>query len=99
MASEEISPPVSPRRGSHLASIIMELQKKQIVESALSPIKAEPTRISTGAEVVVAVMGVTGVGKSSFIKRVTGDGRVEVGGGLKSGTLKIAFIFNKSAGN
>ena len=34
---------------------------------------------------LVAVMGDTGAGKSSFIKLITGDNRVKVGGGLRSG--------------
>jgi putative ribosome biogenesis GTPase RsgA len=37
-------------------------------------------------ERVVAVMGVTGVGKSSFIKLVTGDESIRVGQNLVSGT-------------
>ena len=38
-------------------------------------------------EVIIAVMGVTGAGKSSFISTVTGDSSVIVGDGLSSGTL------------
>ena len=38
-------------------------------------------------EVIIAVMGVTGAGKSSFIRTVTGDSSVIVGDSLSSGTL------------
>ena len=38
-------------------------------------------------EVIIAVMGVTGAGKSSFIRTVTADSSVIVGDGLSSGTL------------
>lgn len=37
-------------------------------------------------EVVVAVMGVTGSGKSTFIRTMTGNLNVHVGHGLESGT-------------
>jgi ABC-type thiamine transport system ATPase subunit len=36
-------------------------------------------------DIVVAVMGATGAGKSTFIRRVTGNDTVVVGDGLKSG--------------
>lgn len=35
-------------------------------------------------EIVVAVVGVTGSGKSSFIKRVTGNESIEIGHDLRS---------------
>lgn len=37
-------------------------------------------------EVVIAVMGVTGAGKSSFVKLATGDSNVKIGHGLNAGT-------------
>jgi putative ribosome biogenesis GTPase RsgA len=37
-------------------------------------------------DVVVAVMGLTGVGKSSFVKNVTGREDIKVGHSLDSGT-------------
>lgn len=43
-------------------------------------------------EVVVAVMGVTGSGKSTFIKTMTGNAGVHVGHGLESGTSIHLFI-------
>lgn len=39
------------------------------------------------SDVVIAVMGVTGCGKSSFIKKVTGRSDVKVGDNLTSGKL------------
>ncbi len=35
---------------------------------------------------IIAVMGVTGAGKSSFIKLVTGDASVKIGHSQESGT-------------
>lgn len=42
-------------------------------------------------DVVVAVMGVTGCGKSSFIKKVTGRSDVKVGDSLTSGKLHSLY--------
>jgi putative ribosome biogenesis GTPase RsgA len=39
-----------------------------------------------GSEITVAVMGMTGAGKSSFIKKLTGNEDIVVGDGLESGT-------------
>lgn len=36
--------------------------------------------------VTIAVMGPTGTGKSSFIKRLTGRNDIAIGHGLESGT-------------
>jgi ABC-type proline/glycine betaine transport system ATPase subunit len=41
---------------------------------------------SSSNEVVVAVMGVTGSGKSTFIRNVTENKAISVGHGLESGT-------------
>ena len=38
------------------------------------------------ADVIIAVMGATGVGKSTFIKTITGREDIAVGHGLFSGT-------------
>lgn len=38
---------------------------------------------------LIAVMGVTGTGKSSFIRLVTGDESIKVGETLESGELQI----------
>lgn len=43
-------------------------------------------------EVVIAVMGITGAGKSTFIKLVTGRDDVVVGNRLSSGKLKRLLI-------
>ena len=40
-----------------------------------------------GGNVVIAVMGVTGVGKSTFIKNITGRKDIVIGHGLVSGIL------------
>ena len=42
-------------------------------------------------DVVIAVMGMTGVGKSSFIKRVTGIKNIRIGLGLESGQRSHAM--------
>ena len=39
---------------------------------------------STQPPILIAVMGMTGVGKSTFIRKLTEDGDVEVGTGLNS---------------
>lgn len=39
------------------------------------------------ADIVIAVMGVTGAGKSTFIRTVTGQNDVEVGHNLESGKV------------
>jgi ABC-type sugar transport system ATPase subunit len=44
-------------------------------------------------EVVIAVMGMTGAGKSSFIRRITGDQSIKVGDTLHSGKC---ITFKKS---
>lgn len=43
--------------------------------------------MSPSKDVIVAVMGVTGTGKSSFIRLVTGDDSIKIGDGLQSGRL------------
>jgi ABC-type thiamine transport system ATPase subunit len=40
-------------------------------------------------DVAVAVMGMTGVGKSTFIKMITGDEEISIGHGLVSGILLL----------
>ena len=47
-------------------------------------------------EVVVAVMGVTGSGKSTFIKTMTKNAGVHVGHGLESGTSTPFFVLRKA---
>ena len=44
------------------------------------PPKARPVR----GEILIAVMGVTGSGKSYFCRAATGDGKIKVGDGLES---------------
>jgi len=51
-----------------------------------------PLKDTPKDEVVVAVMGVTGSGKSTFIKTMTGNAGVHVGHGLESGTSIHLFI-------
>jgi ABC-type branched-subunit amino acid transport system ATPase component len=46
--------------------------------------RALPIR-SIKKEVTIAVMGLTGTGKSSFIKTATGDARIHVGDTLDAG--------------
>jgi ABC-type transport system involved in cytochrome bd biosynthesis fused ATPase/permease subunit len=46
---------------------------------------AESAMASQPGDVVIAVMGMTGVGKSSFIQRVTGRKDIRIGHSLSSG--------------
>ena len=46
---------------------------------------AHQTHVAMETDVVIAVMGLTGVGKSSFIKNVTGREDIQIGHGLTSG--------------
>jgi septin family protein len=79
-------------RGSHVGSrvsmILQEMQKRQADEmaTALERRKSEGTKFAR--KVVVAVMGVTGAGKSSFIRRVTGNDDVQVGHSLQSSKIQ-----------
>ena len=45
-----------------------------------------------GKEKYIAVMGVTGAGKSSFIKLVTGDDSIKVGESLISGKCFLEAV-------
>ena len=71
----------SSRVGSRLSEILQNLQRQQAASAQRSI-----TEPSVFREIVVAVMGATGAGKSSFIKRVTSSEAVVVGDGLQSGT-------------
>lgn len=52
---------------------------------------SDTTTEGTSEEVVIAVMGVTGSGKSTFIRAMTGNDSVHVGHGLESGNSIFAF--------
>jgi predicted GTPase len=41
-------------------------------------------------DIIIALMGETGSGKSSFIKRITGSDTVKIGHGLNSGPLVLS---------
>ena len=41
-------------------------------------------RKATGSEVLIAVIGVTGAGKTTFISRATGRNDLEIGHGIDS---------------
>jgi hypothetical protein len=84
MTSEDLATRRGSQIGSRLSTILQELQKRQVMETPPSPIRHKPRKQSLVPEVVVAVMGVTGAGKSSFIRRVTEDEEVHVGRGLQS---------------
>jgi ABC-type hemin transport system ATPase subunit len=46
-------------------------------------------------DIIIAVMGMTGAGKSTFIRRITGDQSIKVGHKLSSGksnTLQIPKV-------
>ena len=46
----------------------------------------------TANERIVAVMGVTGSGKSALIRLITGKEKIQVGSGLTSGTYKPSLL-------
>jgi GTP-binding protein EngB required for normal cell division len=85
MESNSSEPRRASQIGSRLSTILQELQKRQVTEKPPSPVLQKPRRRSIAPEVVVAVMGVTGAGKSSFIRRITANDEVVVGKGLQSG--------------
>jgi predicted GTPase len=88
MEPEEDSPVVcSPKMTSRLSPIIEQWQKRQATETKPPVPRGGPRKRSLVQDVVVAVMGVTGAGKSSFIRRITEDDRVEVGAGLQSSSF------------
>jgi predicted GTPase len=84
MASEDLATHRGSQMGSRLSAILQELQKRQATETPPPLGKQKSRKRSLMTEVVVAVMGVTGAGKSSFIRRVTENEEVHVGGGLQS---------------
>jgi predicted GTPase len=47
---------------------------------------------TNGEEIIIAVMGETGSGKSSFIQRVTRSDSVKIGHGLESGSLTFSNV-------
>ncbi|CUS07478.1 unnamed protein product [Tuber aestivum] len=57
-----------------------------------------PTSAGPGKEILIAVMGVTGAGKSYFIREVTGNSGVEVSSGLHSCTSKVGSYSFEHAG-
>ena len=86
MESPPASPAKGPALGSRLSSILTELQSQQIQRNAPKPRSPETIKKEMSAEVVVLLMGVTGSGKSSFIRRVTQNEDVRVGNSLQSST-------------
>ncbi|KAG0632786.1 P-loop containing nucleoside triphosphate hydrolase protein [Tuber brumale] len=71
--------PVSPNPENSLASPpVLVLRASDMV-----------TKASPGREILIAVMGVTGAGKSYFIREVSGHSEVKVSGGLHSCTSKV----------
>lgn len=73
--------------GSQLSQIIQALQKQQ----EKLPVRSSDKKISV-REVAVALMGATGAGKSTFIKRVTSADSVIVGSGLQSGMMRQELL-------
>lgn len=67
--------------------IIQELQKRQTTEAPSTLEAHKLKRLSFVPEVAVAIMGVTGAGKSSFIRKVTANEEVQVGDSLRSSTI------------
>ncbi|PUU81478.1 hypothetical protein B9Z19DRAFT_604223 [Tuber borchii] len=57
-----------------------------------------PPKVSPGMEIIIALMGVTGAGKSHFIREVTGNSAVEVSGDLYPCTDKVQSYSFEYAG-
>jgi ABC-type lipoprotein export system ATPase subunit len=85
------SPLRSPRMGSQLSEILERLQKQQMKPALRSSDKEINVR-----EIVVAVMGATGAGKSTLIRRLTSDDNVVVGAGLQSGKKHCGLISDQT---
>lgn len=86
MEASPASPVKDSILGSRLSSILTELQSRQLQQDAPKPHSAEIIKKEISAEVAVLLMGVTGSGKSSFIRRVTQNEDVRVGNSLQSST-------------
>lgn len=68
------------------------IRSRDTEDEATKQSTAESSKEDTPEEeVVIAVMGVTGSGKSTFIRTMTGDGGVHVGHGLESGNSVLYF--------
>ncbi|KAG0134446.1 P-loop containing nucleoside triphosphate hydrolase protein, partial [Tuber indicum] len=65
--------------------------------SVLQPSTMSPN-VAAGKEILIAVMGVTGAGKSYFIREVSGNSGVKVSGGLHSCTSKVESYSFQHAG-
>ncbi|KAF3901751.1 hypothetical protein AA313_de0202309 [Arthrobotrys entomopaga] len=91
------SPPTSPIRssiGPQLARILTELQSKETAQHKSQSTSPETVkqRLLAPEELTVLLMGVTGSGKSTFIKRVTEDESVIIGRSLNSETREIQKV-------
>ncbi|KAK5211678.1 hypothetical protein LTR47_005400 [Exophiala xenobiotica] len=75
----------SPRIGSRLSEIIQNMQKQQV-----SSTERQDRRPIIVRDIVVAVMGATGAGKSTFIRRVTENDTVVIGFGSTQGARAVA---------
>ncbi|KAJ9602758.1 hypothetical protein H2200_012538 [Cladophialophora chaetospira] len=68
--------------------------------SADQPPSSNDERVSQNADIVIAIMGVTGAGKSSFIASVTGRKDIQVGHDLYSETSEVkAYHFSHKSIN
>jgi hypothetical protein len=60
---------------------------KPVAHDHVNRVSKSSSGAEGGEKIVIAVMGVTGAGKSSFIKNITGSQDVLVGHGLESSTV------------
>ncbi|KIV87796.1 hypothetical protein PV11_03318 [Exophiala sideris] len=91
MSSTDCVPSPRSKIAPSLSTILLELQKTRNTEI---PQIRTPRRLLLAGETVVGVMGVTGAGKSSFIRQITGNDEIEIGHGLQSMTSKVqAYTF------
>ncbi|KAK6542555.1 hypothetical protein TWF694_006503 [Orbilia ellipsospora] len=91
------SAPNSPIRSSispQLARILTEFQSKEAAQHKSPPTSPEvvKARLIAPEELTVLLMGVTGSGKSTFIKRVTEDESIIIGRSMSSETREIQKI-------
>jgi predicted GTPase len=91
MAPADVAQRRGTQLGSRLSAILQELQKRQTTEAPAVLEAHKSKRLSFVPEVTVAIMGVTGAGKSSFIRKVTANEEVQVGDSLRS-SMVMSFV-------
>jgi hypothetical protein len=75
---------LTPRKSDSTKPVVVSTRK---THDTINKAIETPSGAEGGEQIVIAVMGVTGAGKSSFIKNVTGSQDVLVGHDLESSTV------------